>query len=77
MMSEHDEKLGRLAQKIDSLEDALLEHMEKESVDREKIEASLKSLHDTLTKYKGFVGGVIFVVSAIWAVVAVFLKFKV
>lgn len=44
------------------------DHMEKE-------EKRWEEIHATLTKAKGFIGGVIFVVSSVWGVVIVGFKY--
>lgn len=58
-----------------SLEQQLAEHtrqdadnFDKLNVRFDKLEAQFKLVHDELTRYKGFVGGVVWVVGALFAV---------
>lgn len=52
--------------------------MTKEERDRlDRLEEKVDALTEQFSKYKGFVGGVIFTVSALWAVaIAMFSYFK-
>lgn len=72
-----EERLARLEAKQEVLLQAIKDHMEKEERDREILMGELNELKRQAAKQKGFIGGVIFVVSAIWAVVLAIFKFKI
>lgn len=42
----------------------------------EKMSVSLTHIESTLSKQRGFIAGVVFVISALWALVAAVFKFK-
>jgi len=58
----------RLQKDVHDLIEFIREHMKEE-------EKRWKEISDTLTKWRGFVGGIIFVTSAIWAVFYAFFHF--
>lgn len=54
---------------------AIAKHMQEEDVKWETIRKELSDLKATVTKYKSFLGGVVFTVSAVWGVFLVVAKF--
>lgn len=63
-----EEQHERLQKDIEELFKFIREHMEKE-------EDRWKDIHDTLTKWKGFIGGALFIITALWGVLTFLGKF--
>ena len=62
-------KLDRNEKDITKLFDFIRDHMEREERDREKFLSQLTAIKTTITTQKSFVGGVIFAVTSLWAVI--------
>lgn len=64
-MSKDSEQIAVLSEKVDKLEKTC-----------EDIVTSMDSLSDQMTKYKGFVGGIIFAFTAVGTLISMWIKFK-
>ena len=61
------ERLARVEEKVD----ALGKRMDQSEGDRSKMHQTLEEIRDGITKQRTFVGGILFTVGAIWAVLQV------
>jgi len=73
-MSNTDERLSIIETKFDGLSDTVTTHMEDEQEDRKEFLLALKEIRtlvmevrEDLTRYKAFIGGVLWAVSALGA----------
>ena len=64
-MAENETNLGYMRAKMETLESEVQEMRQ----DHKAMASDLKEMKDQITRYKGFIGGVIFLWSCIWAAV--------
>jgi len=63
-------KLERNEKDITALFKLIREHMKKEEQDRLEFLAKVNETNELLAKQKSFVGGMVFAISSVWAVIA-------
>lgn len=54
----------------DDIHELLKQHTEQDAENFKRIDAKLDEIHGTLSRYKGFIGGVVFTVSALATAIA-------
>ena len=68
-------KLDRNERDVTNLFDFIREHMEREEEDRVKFLGHFNELESKLDRQKSFIGGVIFAVTSLWAIITSIIYF--
>ena len=61
---------------LGEIKDKLNEHIEQHRVDQIETSERFNKIERELLRDKGFIGGVVFIVSCLWALVMVWFKYK-
>ena len=71
-VKEMSEKITVMENEAGHTEELLRSYIEETKKYREANNAKLDALQAEITRYKGFIGGVLFLLSAVWGAIAVF-----